>query len=342
VKILYLSCHEILEHDELKMFTELGHECYSLGAYTNPYGDEGRKRPGLPGMPYDPHFTELATRYGKENLHPEMLEGVDVVLIMHVPEYVTANWEHLRHVIARGGRVVWRSIGQSVPHIEQTMATFRNLGMEIVRYSPREARIPHYAGHDAVIRFGKDPEEYGGNAPWTGASSRVVNFTQSLAQRGSHCGWDLLSHLQPYLPLDLYGPGNEGVSWSKGLVSYQEQKQVLREAGAYLYTGTHPASYTLGFIEAWMTGVPMVAVGPTYGHPHRSGYPQETYEVHDLLVMDETGFWSDDAEHLVEFVQVLLRERELAKEISESGRARAIQLFGTGTIRKQWGEFLGT
>lgn len=337
LKIVYMSCHEVLEADELRLLTDLGYECYSLGAYTNPYGDEGRKRPGIPAMPYDPHWIELSTRYGKDNLHPEMLDGMDVVIVMHVPEWIKNNWPLFDQFIKRGGRVIWRSIGQSVSYIEQTMRMFVANGLEIVRYSPAERNIPAYAGENAMIRFAKDPDEYQG---WGWGGGDVVNFTQSIAQRGTHCGWDVVSAMAERIPVKLYGPGNEGISFSGGLVSYEDQKRVYREAGVYLYTGTHPASYTLGFIEAWMTGTPVVAVGPIRGNPHGSGYAQDTYEVHDLIDHNLTGFIADDLGDMEGHIRDLLRDQGLAEDISRRARAEAVAQFGIKAIGAEWQAFI--
>ncbi|MFY0784083.1 hypothetical protein AB1K18_28080 [Peribacillus simplex] len=37
-------------------------------------------------------------------------------------------------------------------------------------------------------------------------------------------------------------------------------KQEMRENRAFFYTGTRITSYTLGFIEAFMTGIPIVSI----------------------------------------------------------------------------------
>lgn len=337
MRILYLSCHEILEYDELKLFTELGHECYSLGAYTHPYGDEGRKRPGIPDMPYDPHFIELATRYDKE-LHPEMLEKMDIVIVMHVPEYIEKNWPVLKeHMIDKGKRVVWRSIGQSIPHVEERLATYRQQGLEIVRYSTAEGTIERNIGADAVIRFYKDPEEYKG---WTGDTPRVINFTQSLKQRGEFCGYKPTMAALAGFDAKVYGPGNDDLGdLSGGLLTNDEQLEAFRKNRVYFYHGTYPASYTLSFIEAMMTGIPMVCVGPSIGNgPMFAG--QRTYEIPDMITNGVNGFVSDDVEVLRDSIKQLIEQPELARKISAAGRELAIELFGKDKIKQEWENFL--
>lgn len=349
-RILYMSCHEILEYDELKLFTELGYECYSLGAYTQPGGEEHRKRPPL-ALPYDPHFIELSLQYDRRKLHPEMLEGIDIVIVMHELSFLghvsnhdwsedlgEGNWPLFRDFIKKGGRVIWRSIGQSIPHVEQRLSKFRAEGLEIVRYSPAEMTIQGNIGADAMIRFYKDPDEY---KDWTGDKLRVVNFTQSLKQRADFTGYQTLMRVMQQVPAKVYGPGNEDLGeMSGGLVSYQEQLQIFRESRAFLYHGTYPASYTLSFIEAMMTGIPIVAVGPRRGNGEMF-HGQSTYEIQDIIQNGVSGFVSDDPAELREFVVNLLNDYRLAKTVSAFGRSRAIELFGKAKIKQEWGEFLG-
>ena len=54
-KILYLSCHEVLEYDEVSLLLELGHEVFSPGAYVEPANPGGKTmRPSIPGVEIDP------------------------------------------------------------------------------------------------------------------------------------------------------------------------------------------------------------------------------------------------------------------------------------------------
>lgn len=351
MRILYLSCHEILEYDELKLFDELGYEVYSLGAYTQPGGDEHRKRPSL-DLPYDPHFIELSMQYDRRKLHPEMLEKVDVVIIMHEPSFIgygngahdwnedlgEGNWPLFREFIKKGGRVIWRSIGQSVPSVERKIAPWRAEGLEVVRYSPAEMTIQDNVGADAIIRFYKDPDEF---KDWTGSQRHVINFTQSLKQRGRFTGFDLMHRVFEGVPAKVYGPGNDDLGLlSGGLVSFDQQKEIMREARVFFYHGTYPASYTLSFIEAMMTGIPIVAVGKQNGNSYEMFPDQDTYEIPDIIQHNVSGFVSDDPRDLKNYIQALINDENRAAGISTFGRQRAIELFGKAKIKAEWKEFL--
>lgn len=332
MKILYMSVHEILEYDELKLFTELGHECYSLGAYTNPYGESGRKRPPIPEMPFDPHFSELSVRYSKDDLHPEMIEDKDVIIVMHEPSFIIKNWDKIKHK-----RVIWRSIGQSIPKVERMLEPYRLEGLQVVRYSPREMTIKDNIGADATIRFYKDPDEF---KDWNGSSKEVVTFAQSMKSRGSFLNFDMFEQVTRPFPRKLYGPNNEDAGeLSGGLLSYEDMKQKMRDARVYFYTGTHPASYTLNLMEAMMTGCPIVAIGSGYGNS--KDFPdQQTYEIPDIIYNGVSGYQNDDPEQLTNYIRLLMDDDKLAKHISFYGRQRAIELFGKETVKKQWKTFL--
>lgn len=329
MKILYLSVHGVLEYDELKLFTELGHECCSHGSYINPHVDNAY-RPAIPEMKYDPAFAELANRHPASNLHPDMIEDKDVIIVMHMVHFITNNWDKIKHK-----RVIWRSIGQSEPLQESMLSPYRQQGLQIVRYSPRERQIPNYIGEDAVIRFYKDPSEYCG---WTGTSGSVMAMNQAMKYRGLALNYDFFHQACDGLPVKLFGPLNDNVPENAGFLSYDLMKRELRENRVFLYTGTRIASYTLGFIEAFMTGIPIVSVGEVAGN--NPTLQQKTFEVPELIEHGVDGFVSDDIAAIRAYILTLLSNYEYAKYVSSNARRKAVQLFGKETIKSQWKNFL--
>lgn len=340
MKILYLSCHSILEYDEVKLLTELGHDVFSPGAYLDPSVSPDGMRPTLPEVEYDPEdvaaFHALGTpgRDNKELLTKEFVDRFDAVIVMHVPKWISLNWEAMKHK-----PVVWRTIGQSISPVERQLAAYRNEGLKIVRYSPLESTIPGYIGSDALVRFYKDPADFGN---WNGNEKQVITFAQHMKARGTHCNYTFFEEVTRPFPRGLYGPGNENPEgWGHGKQEFSELQRLMRDSRVYFYTGTHPASYTLNFMEAWMTGIPIVAIGPRNGNA--SYFPDhELYEVPSLIEDGVTGFVSDNVDVLRERIQSLLDDHELAKRISKAGREAAIQTFGKETIHMAWKKFLTT
>jgi glycosyltransferase involved in cell wall biosynthesis len=341
LRILYLSCHSILEYDEVRLLNELGHYVFSPGAYINPKnpGDKSL-RPGLLNVDYDVEdvlaFHALGRLAGdsREQLTKEFVDRFDIVIVMHIPQWITINWKAMKHK-----PVVWRTIGQSIAAQEFELRPYRKQGLNIIRYSPLERTIPGYIGEDALIRFYKDPEEF---KNWSGEKKRVVTFAQSMQLRNQACNFSFFEEVTRPYNRGLYGPGNE----ESGSFAHAEQefdvlKNIMRNSRVYFYTGTHPASYTLNFIEAWMTGIPIVAIGPKRGNA--SYFPgHNLYEVPSLIKNSITGFVSDDRAVLQKTIQKLLDNDELATSVSAAGREQAIRTFGKDVIAEKWRRYLET
>lgn len=332
MKVLYLSCHAILEYDELKLFEELGIDWFSLGSYINPQAPQDNKRPAIDSIVKD-HFLEIAIQYDKDNLSPHLIEWADVIVVMHITEWITKNLEKLK-----GKKIVWRTIGQSTPDKERDLGPYREQ-IKIVRYSPKEQLIPSFIGQDAMIRFYKDENEL---KDWNGNSNQVISLMQSPVGRGLFVRYDLLEELTQGFPRAIYGTETEQMSWGKGRIGYEDMKKVLRDSRVFLYTGTFPASYTLSFIEAWMTGIPIVAIGKDLASPSGLVEPFQTqplYEVHELIQNGVNGFIADDIASTRSYIDQLLKDKELATRIGKAGRESAIAYFGKDVVKAQWKAF---
>lgn len=331
MKLLYLSCHAILEYDELKIFEELGIDYFSLGSYIDPRNPVDSIRPAL-HKEVDQHLYSTAPM--REAMPKEFTDQFDVIVVMDgspAPEWIGNNWENIKHK-----RVIWRTIGQSTQGREAAMKKYKDERLEVVRYSPREEQIPGYIGREALIRFYKDPEEF---KDWNGNSPEVITFAQHMKARGEFCNADFYEQITRGLPAHVFGPKNEDFgALNGGFMTYEDMKNKMRDARVYLYTGTQPASYTLSFIEAFMTGIPMVCIGS--GHANSLNIAGSLYEVSDIIENGINGFISDNADELRGYCNDLLNNKGLAENISIKARRRAIELFGKDGIKKQWKEFL--
>src|SRR3990167_750687 len=283
MNILFMSVHEVLEYLELSLLTELGHNVFSIGgAYQNGPTATGILRPAIPSLYFDDQLIRLALQCSRDYLHPDLIAWADTIICMHRYEWIINNWENIKHKT-----VILRTIGQNIQKDEEALTSLVKEGLRIVRYSPKEKEIPSFAGEDAMIRFYADPEEFKG---WTGEERKVITFAQSMRKRGDHLNFTAFDKSTKLLPRALYGPDNEDSGITGGVLDYESMKLALRKAGCYFYGGTQPASYTLAFIEAYLTGTPIVAVGPKLANVI---YAQATYEVPELIEQGKEGFWSD-------------------------------------------------
>jgi glycosyltransferase involved in cell wall biosynthesis len=108
-------------------------------------------------------------------------------------------------------------------------------------------------------------------------------------------------------------------------------RDYLRAARCYLYTGTQPASYTLGLIEAMMTGVPVVSIGPSW-----MTWQRDLFEAHEIAEVS-----GNRPEFAQEWLRDLLDNDHLAAKCARYTRERAIALFSIETVGPQWRELLG-
>ena len=302
MRILYLSCHSINEYEDIKLFTELGHEIVSQGSYNDPHVSADKSRPPLENAYYNEKLAKLATltlsKWG--NVIPkELIDWCDLIYILGIEAWLPPNWERIKHK-----HVLFRSIGQAVEGTEKVLTKYRPEGLKIVRYSPIEQSIPGFTGGDATIRFYKDPDEYKG---WTGRKKQVITVAQAMKKRDVCLKFTTFDECTRWFPRKLYGFSNEDVDkdlWG-GALTYEQLKQVLRENRVFFYTCTFPAPYTMGFQEAWMTGIPVVAIGKSL-----AGF---NIEVPSLIANGINGFRSDSLTELRQYISVLLEDYELAK-----------------------------
>jgi len=325
MRILYLSCHSIAEFEEVKLLTELGHKVVSQGAYRNPFHPSEKSRPPLKDAFYDEELASLAAEltYWGAPIPEGLIEWCDVIFIHGIESWLPPNWNKIRRK-----HVVFRSIGQSIPHTESVLARYRQEGLKIVRYSPFERNIPGYVGGDVIIRFYKDPEEY---KNWNGRVKQVITVAQAMKKREQFLKFSLFEKVTRGLPRKLYGFNNNDVKFWGGDLTYEELKQVLRDNRVFFYTGTAPAPYTMAWIEALMTGIPTVCIGPSL-----AGW---NIEVPYLIDNGVNGFTSNSLIELRKYVSALLDDHGLAERIGREGRKKAIELFGKEKIKKQWQEF---
>lgn len=342
-RICLLLSHSIEEHMMLSMFHGLGYEVFSIGGYIDPRSPHSPLRPPLPEVPFWPELKAAVDALGTEdNLTAAQSRIPDAVLdwlgddgvvqIHHKEERAWSDWPRLRDwMLGSGGRrVIWRTVGQSVENNERQALPYRLAGCERVAYSPREAHIPGYTGHDALIRFWAEPPD----REWVGDHPTVVQISQHLRQREPFTNWSFWDSATRGLKRQATGPGSEVIG-GPGAVSVDEMRWTLSRARAFLFTGSQPASYTLGLVEAMAAGIPVVSIGPSWMRVH-SPYGPDLFEGHELAPL-----WSDDPNAARHMLRRLLADHDWAREVSRQTRERAAQHFDRETVARQWRDFLG-
>ena len=268
----------------------------------------------------------------------QLIEWADIIFYMGILEWAAANWPRYAEAVKAGKkRVIWRSIGQSSPSMEAGLGDLVPKGLELVRYSPVEKEIPGYVAGGPMIRFYKDEEEFSG---WTGEEARIISVGQWVKHRDRYCGLTWFENATEGLERMIIGPHNAELdTMPSAFLPYDELKEALRKNRAFFYTGTYPAPYTLGFIEAFMMGIPVIAIGPKLRNWY-FGQGEDAYEVPNLIANNSSGFCSSNMGELQDMCKRVLSDYELAAHMGKHGREVAIREFGKAKIKEQWREFL--
>ena len=262
------------------------------------------------------------------------VDRFDTIIVNHDPRLIEANAQAFA-----GKPVMWRTLGQA-RRLSERMAWKAGRNLFVVRYSRREAVLPQFIPTDATIDFGKHEEDY---EPWAGRGGPVLTFFNGI-ERG-----DAIPGPKDYLAIVdgfdavLCGRGNDGLPMSKGVVTPDEQRDLFRTCGAYLYVHSQLGCYSLNFVEALMSGAPILApsakfVSGTIGGRDPNWHPLR-YEVDELLA-DGAGLVYDSVDEARALLRAVLGGEIDALALSSRARERAITIFSARTIGPQWAEVL--
>lgn len=333
MNILYVSVHQVLEYDEISIFHDLGHEVFPLGLYFGGIPAQ----PFRPAIPFGPWLAETMREFealGGQYRHgaaPEeqtipraFVERFDAVVVAHDLPFIRHHWDALSATT-----VVWRSIGVSTEMLEPEVAQLRDRGVVVVRYCPTEQLARHYAGHDAIIRFGKRDADI---PTRTNGDPRILTFSLLFRERFPR-EYAFYVKSTGKLPTALGGAGTEALPGGLGLIDHETQRALLSTCAAYFYCAGTFIPYTLNFMEAWLAGIPLVALHC------RSVYPAEQCrlaEVPLLLTHGEDGFVVRRPSRAASVFRALGQDEDLAREIGARGALRARSLFSSSVVGPQW------
>lgn len=343
MNVVQCLSHSIESYDMLRTYQRIGVDAFDVGPYIDPTNPHTDDRPPL-DVTFHPDLKAAIDAIGAHDnlgaaqawMPDALLDWADVLVYHHHLDRLFGQWPRIRAWLDGGShrRVIWRSVGQSVEGNERDAEPFMRDGLERVLYSPKERNIPGFSGGESpVIRFGKDPADWYG---WTGEDARVLNISQHSEvphARDEWLNWGFWEEATKGLPSVFAGNHSETIG-GLGRLSYDDMRALLRACRVYLYTGTQPASYTLGLIEALMTGIPVVSIGAV--NMRIFPYGPQMFEAPWLV-----GWASPDAEGARYLLEKGLTNKMWAHAYSGFGRTTAVETFGLDTIADQWAALLG-
>jgi hypothetical protein len=247
--ILYISCHSVLEYDELRLLTSLGHRIFSCGSYFNPESPGESIRPPLK-LHQDPEWMEIFKRTDcggiPLRLSREFLSKFDYIIAMHGHDFIFNNLKNF----SKKNTIFWRGIGQSNTIIESRLKILKKNKIQIIRYSPMESRTKGFAGEDHIIRFYKKELDFKPSEERIHDGFLCYN---AILQRQKFNDWNLSKDFILKNNFKIFGGSNESISNTSRFLEPNEQLNLYKTYSKIFCLSSSPAPYTLGFIEAIMS-----------------------------------------------------------------------------------------
>lgn len=247
--ILYIACHSVLEYDELRLLTSLGHNIFSIGSYFNPSTPAEIIRPALK-LRQDPEWQDLFYKTGCSvtplRLSKDFVARFDFIISTHKTAPLESNMRN----IPKSCEKFWRGIGQAMPQHEVRLKELRKSGVKLIRYSPMESKTSNFAGQDALIRFCKRESEFVSTTEKTADKFLCYN---AIVQRSKYNDWDLCKSFVEHNNFKIFGDSNESTQNHCGFISTEEQLNLFKTCSQVFCLSSYPAPYTLGFLEAVMS-----------------------------------------------------------------------------------------
>lgn len=329
IKILYLSCHESLEYDDVSNLRALGFDVFVVGHNTYTTTDQTFRKL----TSNNEQLQEYFDKYFRENFKPglqiklnaEFVDNFDIVITSHYSENITFNWEYIKNKIC-----IYRSIASCNATHEAFYSNYKNKGLKIIRLSPAEAKIPGYLGSNAIIRASIDPDYY---KQWTGQNlniltiQKMINISPSRMQKEYEQVTDIFKEQRI-----LCGKYNDIIPYAKNNVSENELVNLRSNCRVYLALCSKQAPLVMTFAEAMMAGMPVVTFGKKI-----IGY--DWFEQSDFIENGINGFYGNSISEIQNYIRILLSDYDWAKSISIKARETANKHFNPEVAKDKWKTF---
>ena len=124
----------------------------------------------------------------------------------------------------------------------------------------------------------------------------------------------------------LGGAGNDDLPGTLGIVDFATQRRLLTTSALYFYGAGTFIPYTLNSMEAWLSGIPLVAVDcrAVYSEPQC-----RFAEVPTLITSGVNGYLVRTPEAARRTIRDLMKDGKLAQRIGEAGAKRVRAYFSS-------------
>lgn len=346
MKILLLSCHQVLEASEARILKSLGHSVQTIGFFsskqklTNMREDPETEKNGeflSKFNYYNPQgyiLPSLHPQSGMCNLPDDLIKDFDLIIIQYYPWLITRNFQSLKNK-----PLIIRAIGFPVDCIEQTYSWVKQNkpNVKIVRLSDTEELNPYYCGSDGLIPQAFHPEDF---TDWIGNKEQVLTVMKMFKKRASSCKFAEYEQItEPFKDKRiLIGSENEDIPYAKVEIPLSELRQYMSESQVCLNMPSQPACCTFSLVECMCIGMGMVSVGPKIGDCNG----QHTFNIERYIEHGESGLIGNTVKECQNHIKTLLDDYELAKKMGIKLKEKGLSMFHVNIIRDKWKEVLNS
>lgn len=155
---------------------------------------------------------------------------------------------------------------------------------------------------------------------YTGEIPKGIVVVNDLRTRGRRLGADIFKTLSEKIPLDLVGMDAKSMG-GLGEISHKELPALVARYRFFF----HPIRYTslgLALCEAMMLGVPIVGLATT--------------ELPTIITNRREGFIDSNLDRLATYMQLLLDDPNLAKQLGQNAQRQAQAQFSIERFTRSW------
>lgn len=328
MKILYLACHETLENNDISAIRMAGLDVFTTGYFINNISVNPLFSKHLDTVnnmelknSFDFYHPELKNgTLGSFKINSEWIKNFDCII--NCGPYDTF---YMNKDIFNGKFLIERSIGLSS---EADEIRFKELCLNIIRISPKERLIPGYAGELTVIRPPIDSTYFNG---YNGNYPNILTIKAHMKRRAYEAMYSEYIEITDEFKRSrlLAGIENGDIPFALKNLTNDELQTQRQNNRLYLSMPTRTAPLSYSFIEAMMTGMPVVTVGPLLAN-----YPW--FEHSDFIENEINGFYSNSIDQIKYYIKSLLNDQKLSIEVGKKGRDFVSQYFDISSISTQW------
>lgn len=161
---------------------------------------------------------------------------------------------------------------------------------------------------------------------YSGEIKKGIVVINGIVKRGRRLGLDVFEKVRKEIPLDIVGMGSEEVG-GLGEINNRQLSEFIAQYRFFF----NPIRYTslgLSVCEAMMTGVPIIGLATT--------------EMSVTIKNNYSGFIDTNVNVLIQKMEMLLTDRDKAKELGAGAKETAFEKFNIERFKRDWLETFNT